>query len=257
MTHCAHGLQTNSPLGYSVSPAGGGPNWSMKPEGLGASAQLLFPCPVNGAPQPEDQDRLPSPDPFSVRTGSICNGVREQYVERGRFAIRGEASPFSEPLRREISQAASRRWKNDRYRWRATRRSSVDTSSPRSHCCSRSARSKAKLTASRCMTSATSWSAAWTDFPGSSTKEPWMSVLRTGQPLDGDTPTGRCRSAQRFFARPAHPARHDDVALHSHKLIARFCLRQLPPPSSASLKRLASGTVRQRPRPARSVGPDR
>ena len=45
-------------------------------------------------------------------------------------------------------QAASKRWKNDRYRWRATRRSSVETSSPRSHCCSRSDRSRAKPSAS-------------------------------------------------------------------------------------------------------------
>src|ERR1019366_6251673 len=60
--------------------------------------------------------------------------------------------------------------KKERYRCRATRRSSVDTLSPPSHCFSKPDRSLAKPSASRCITAATSLSAPSTVRRGSSTK---------------------------------------------------------------------------------------
>src|ERR1017187_10542247 len=60
--------------------------------------------------------------------------------------------------------------KKERQRCRATRRSSVDTLSPRSHCFSKPDRSLAKPSASRCITAATSLSAPSTVRRGSSTK---------------------------------------------------------------------------------------
>jgi hypothetical protein len=51
--------------------------------------------------------------------------------------------------------------KKERYRCRAVRSSSVDTSSPRSHCFSKAVRSLAKPSASRCINEATSLSCAF------------------------------------------------------------------------------------------------
>ena len=58
------------------------------------------------------------------------------------------------------------------------RRSSVETSSPRPHCCSRRSRSAAKPSARRFMTWATSSSACSTVWRGSSTKPVWSSSQR-------------------------------------------------------------------------------
>ena len=69
----------------------------------------------------------------------------------------------------ESPQTASRRSKNSRYRLRARRRSSVETSSPRAHCDSSRERASEKPAVSCSTTSATSASASWTHFVGSST----------------------------------------------------------------------------------------
>jgi hypothetical protein len=74
--------------------------------------------------------------------------------------------------------AESRRSKNERYRVSATRRSSVETSSPLAHWDSRRSRSSENVAASRCMRSATSASACSTDRWGSSTKLAWISCQR-------------------------------------------------------------------------------
>src|SRR5215204_5504902 len=67
------------------------------------------------------------------------------------------------------SRTSSRRPKKARYRCRATRRSSVVTSSPRSHCASSRARSSEKLETRRCISSSTRVLASSTEPRGSST----------------------------------------------------------------------------------------
>lgn len=72
-------------------------------------------------------------------------------------------------------QVPSRRSKKNRYWRRARRRSSVAASSPRCHWSSSPCLRSAKVVASNWMTSATSPSAARTDFCGSSMNPCWIS----------------------------------------------------------------------------------
>jgi hypothetical protein len=99
------------------------------------------------------------------------------WLERGDRQFRSVSwSPAS------CSYTDSRRSKNERYRFSATRRSSVETFAPRPHCCSSVVRSPANTSASRFIISSTSASACSTAERGSSTNPVWIASHRALNP---------------------------------------------------------------------------
>ena len=91
-------------------------------------------------------------------------------LDREVFRLTGGKRGISAPAQAETSLDRQQPSKNVRYLCNATRKSSVETLSPRSHCCSSPDRSSANTSASRFMADATRPSACSTAFLGSSTK---------------------------------------------------------------------------------------